>query len=118
MRAIQNCTFLDVKTQTIHENITIVWENDIITQIGDNINLSKDTDVIDGTELFVTPVLIHSFSQVGLKEYGLRWAGDDSSETSKFIQPNLSVVDGIYPFDEAFKIARRFGVTIAHVAPG
>lgn len=118
MKAIHNCTLYDVRSKSILENITILWKNGIIFDVCENKQVPEDTEVIDGEGLFVTPGLIHTFSQVGLREYGLRWAGDDSSETSEFIQPNLSVVDGINPFDEAFNVARKFGVTIAHVAPG
>src|SRR5699024_4697591 len=72
----------------------------------------------DGSGCFVTPGFIHSFTQMGLREYGLRWEGDDSHEASDFIQPHLSVIDGINPYDKAFEVARGYGVTTAHVAPG
>lgn len=43
---------------------------------------------------------------------------DDSHEASSTIQPNLSVLDEINPYDEIFDISRSYGVTTAHVRPG
>lgn len=117
-RAIHNCTLYDVHTKTVRDNVTILWENGIIKYVGKNIDIPSDVDMIDGEGKHVTPGLIHSFSFIGLKEYGLRWEGDDSTETSDIVQPHLSVIDGIYPFDKAFSVARAYGVTMAHIAPG
>jgi imidazolonepropionase-like amidohydrolase len=117
-RAIVNCHMVDVNKGDFQENITILWQNNTIIELGKQLNLPADTEVIDGSGCFVTPGLIHSFTNIGLKEYGIRWEGEDSYEASSPVQPHLSVVDGINPYDKAFEVARAYGVTTAHVSPG
>jgi len=71
---------------------------------------------IDGTNMFLTPGLIDTFSQIGLKETGIRWEGNDGYEPLAESGSHLQVIDGVYPFDKAFKDAVAFGVTTAHIA--
>ncbi|KOS64342.1 amidohydrolase family protein [Lysinibacillus agricola] len=70
---------------------------------------------IDLDGYYITPGFIDSCSQIGLAEIGIRWEGDDSFEFESNIQ--YSVVDGIYPFDTAFKKAISHGVTSSHIVP-
>lgn len=72
-QAIVNGFLYDVQTDTIHENVTILWEGGTIKQVGKDIEVPSDVKVIDCSGCYVTPGLIHSFSQIGLKEYGVRW---------------------------------------------
>lgn len=117
-RAIVNTQLYDGISSELQAGVTIMWEDGVITQIGRDFTLPTDAEVIDAKGRFVTPGLIDSFSMTGLKEYGIRWEGDDSNEASGTIQPHLSVVDGINPFDTTFEFARKYGVTTAHIAPG
>lgn len=117
-RAIVNCSMLDVQTGLLHENTTIFWVDGVIKGVGPNIELPSDVETIDGRNLFVTPGLINGFTQIGLEEFGMRWEGDDAYEASGPNHPNLSVIDGINPFDKAFPEARAAGITTVHVSPG
>lgn len=71
--------------------------------------------IIDLEGYYVTPGFIDSCSQIGLTEIGIRWEGDDSFEFTSHLQ--YSVIDGIYPFDAAFKNALSHGVTASHIVP-
>jgi imidazolonepropionase-like amidohydrolase len=75
---------------------------------------------IDAEGCFLTPGFIDTCSQIGLKETGLRWEGDDSFEPMGEETHRLQVIDGIYPFDPSFHEAVSNGVTAAHVvsSPG
>lgn len=115
-RAIVNSNLFDVQTGVVRENTTIIWEDKIIKEIGQNISIPSDAEVIDSTGYYVTPGLINSYTHIGLKEHGVRWEGEDAFEASGTIQSHLSVIDGIYPFDKNFKVARAAGVTTAHVS--
>ncbi|MEY9978031.1 amidohydrolase family protein [Lysinibacillus sp. RC79] len=70
---------------------------------------------IDLDGYYITPGFIDSCSQIGLAEIGIRWEGDDSFEFESHLQ--YSVVDGIYPFDIAFKKAISHGITASHIVP-
>lgn len=117
-RAIVNCHMVDVEEGDIKTNMTIVWENETIIEIGQHVDLNSCADVIDGTGYFVSPGLVNGYTHLGLKEVGVRWEGNDAYEASGLVQPSLSVIDGIYPFDKGFEMARSAGVTTAHVCPG
>ena len=73
------------------------------------------TKTIDATGLYITPGLIDTCSQIGLRETGVRWEGNDSYEPQQEDPTQLSVKDGIYPFDPSFKDAIASGVTTAHI---
>lgn len=124
-KALQNVHAFESRSGNWIQNATVIWENNMITFIGNNqpiitseLQGVPETSILDGQGKFVTPGLVDGFSQLGLKESGIRWEGDDSYETNNASQPALSVVDGIYPFDTAFQAARESGVTTIHVAPG
>ncbi len=117
-RAIINTTMYDVTNGTVKENATIYWENNIIKSTDQQQEFPADVEVIDGKGTYVTPGLVDGFTHLGLKEYGIGWEGDDSYEASGTSQTQLTAIDGIYPFDRAFEIARYEGITTAHVAPG
>ncbi|MET3655455.1 amidohydrolase family protein [Sporosarcina psychrophila] len=76
---------------------------------------SAISKTIDATNLYITPGLIDTCSQIGLRETGVRWEGNDSYEPQQEDPTQLSVTDGIYPFDSSFKDAVASGVTTAHI---
>lgn len=117
-KALVNSHVYDNLMGTFQSNTTILWVDGVIKEIGSNIEVPTDTEIIDGKGRFVTPGLIDSFTQLGLKESGVRWEGDDSHELSNSSQGMLSVIDGIYPLDTSFGEARANGITTVHVAPG
>ncbi|WP_257348192.1 amidohydrolase family protein [Pseudalkalibacillus decolorationis] len=74
-----------------------------------------DWTIIDATGCYLTPGFIDACSQIGLKEIGVRWEGNDGYEPHEENMNGLQVIDGIYPFDQAFQDAVAFGVTAAHI---
>jgi imidazolonepropionase-like amidohydrolase len=117
-RAIVNGHVYDSKSRAFQPDTTILWIDGVIKEVGQHVELASDVETIDGSGCFVTPGLIDCFTQLGLRESGVRWEGDDSHEPSLSNQEMLSVVDGIYPFDTSFEDARANGITTVHVAPG
>lgn len=81
----------------------------------ESVKESSIVKTIDATGLYITPGLIDTCSQIGLRETGVRWEGDDSYEPQQEDPTKLSVTDGIYPFDASFKEAVAAGVTAAHI---
>lgn len=89
----------------------IFFTNELLTSLAE----SSVSETIDATGLYITPGLIDTCSQIGLRETGVRWEGNDSYEPQQEDPSQLSVIDGIYPFDPSFKDAVASGVTAAHI---
>jgi imidazolonepropionase-like amidohydrolase len=117
-KAIINSHVYDSQSGSFLQDTTILWSDGVIKEIGSHVEVPNDAEVIDGTGKFVTPGLIDAYTQLGLKESGVRWEGDDTHELSDSSQGMLSVIDGIYPLDTSFEEARANGITTVHVAPG
>ncbi|QCJ44378.1 hypothetical protein FAY30_22080 [Bacillus sp. S3] len=112
--AIKNANVFDHDSGSFSRQ-TVLIEAEKIAAV-----LSPDEDVlvdveIDGRGLFLTPGLIDTCSQIGLKEIGIRWEGNDGYEPYEENGSELQVIDGIYPFDQAFHDAAASGVTAAHI---
>jgi imidazolonepropionase-like amidohydrolase len=117
-KAIINSHVYDSKSRSFQPDTTVLWKDGVILEVGQHLEIPADADIIDGKGSYVTPGLIDTFTQLGLRESGVRWEGDDSHEVADSNQGLLSVIDGIYPFDQGFEEARANGVTTVHVAPG
>lgn len=109
---------VDVENGHTHDAMTIMWKNGTIIEVGQQVEVPSDVEVIEGKGRYVTPGLINTYTHLGLKEVGVRWEGNDAYEAADTSQPHLSVIDGIYPFDKGFKYACASGVTTVHVSPG
>ncbi|GAA0739348.1 amidohydrolase [Clostridium oceanicum] len=98
----------------------ILINNDTINEVGENIKIPKDTkvDIIDAKGAFVLPGMIDAHCHIGLKEQGEGKEGMDLNETSNPITPYIRAIDGINPFDEAFKAAIKTGITTVMTGPG
>lgn len=94
---------------------TVLIENEEISSILPSASPLPDCEKIDAANLYLTPGFIDTCSQIGLKEIGVRWEGNDGYEPNVEKGFNLEVIDGIYPFDKAFEDAVSSGVTAAHV---
>lgn len=113
-QAIRNANVYHHKTGEFLPQTILLDGEKIGAILGPNEAL-PDYPTIDGTGFFLTPGLIDTCSQIGLKETGIRWEGNDGYEPSADSGSHLQVIDGVYPFDHAFKDAIAFGVTTAHI---
>jgi imidazolonepropionase-like amidohydrolase len=90
-----------------------------ILEINDNIiNEYENVEVIDLREKLVLPGLIDCHTHLGIIEEGVGKIGVDNNETSDPVTPQLNAIDGINPFDIAFKDAAKAGVTCVMSGPG
>lgn len=118
MLAIVNAHVLTITNGEI-ENGTILVENGKIVQVGTNIVVPEDVDILDVQGAYVMPGLIDAHTAIGLKEEGMRWEGDDRNENTRSpIMPHLSALDGFSPEDEAIYDAMEHGITTVLSAPG
>ncbi len=96
----------------------IIIEGGKIKEIGSNLVIPDDAEVIDANGFLVTPGLIDGHCHLGLWEEGIGFEGDDGNEAVEPITPHLRAIDGINPMDQGFQDAIEGGVTCAVTGPG
>lgn len=99
-----------------YKNGCVLFDEKIL-YIGEDCEQSAD-EVIDAQGMIVMPGLIDAHCHVGMFEDSLGFEGADGNEDSDPITPHIRAIDGINPFDRAFKEAWGAGVTTVVTGPG
>jgi len=108
-KKIETCT----KKGTLDNGVILVEKGKIV-DVGTGLQIPSDAEIVEGN--VVTPGLIDAHTHIGV--LSLERTTEPSVEISDPITPQLSVVDVLDPFDEAFKDAAKGGVTSVVVHPG
>ncbi|MEZ6128065.1 MAG: amidohydrolase family protein [Planctomycetaceae bacterium] len=95
---------------------TLIFEDGIITAIGQTLDVASDTEVIDVQGQHVYPSLIEAMSQIGLREISAVRATRDDSEVGS-VNPNVKAQIAFNPDSEVIPVTRANGVLIAGTAP-
>jgi len=114
--AIKNVTIVTVTKGTIN-NGTLIIEDDKIVQIGTNVSIPGDAEVIDASGLYVYPGMINASTSLGLSEVGAVTATNDNVELGTY-NPHIKVTVAINPHTVHIPISRVNGITSALVVPG
>jgi imidazolonepropionase-like amidohydrolase len=117
MLAITNGTVYTMNGPIIHKGVVLV-NNGKILQVGSEIDLPGQAEIIDATGKFVMPGLIDAHTHVGIMEETYRIEGDDTNETADPITPHLRAIDAVNPADLGFLDALAGGVTTVVTGPG
>lgn len=117
IKAITNAKIITMEDQT-YNNGTILIKEDKIIDLGNEIEVPKDTEIIDTDGKVVMPGLVDGHTHLGIGEEDIGWAGQDFNEKSNPISPQLRALDAINPRESGFKDAYKNGVTTVMVAPG
>lgn len=117
MIAIKGATIYTISSGNI-EGGTVLIEDGKITAVGKNLEVPSDATVIDGKGCTLTPGLIDAHTHIGVCPEGIPYSMTDENDMTNPSTPQLRILDSIYPFDEAFKEARKGGVTTVQVLPG
>ena len=96
----------------------VLVEDGRIKAVGTALAVPEGTEVFDASGCIVTPGLMDAHTHIGLHNEAVRWEGIDINEVSSPVTPEMRAIDGIYPQDEAFRIALEGGVTAAVTGPG
>lgn len=100
------------------ENATVLFKDGKIVQIGSDVQLTPDVQVIDGAGKWITPGIIDIHSHLGVfSSPGVPSMRNGNEKTGK----NTAEVwaeHSIWPQDPGFEMARRGGVTTLAILPG
>lgn len=100
------------------KNGQILIDGAKIVEVGRNIDVPADVQVIDASGCIISPGFIDGHCHVGLHEEGVGRDGSDSNEIGDPVSPQIRGRDGINPFDIAFSEAAAAGITTAVTGPG
>ena len=114
-----------MKNGLIHDGIhRDAFQGDIlvregkISAIGENLEILEGARVIDAEGLRVYPGFVEAHGHIGLDGYGIGYEGMDYNELNDILSPQMRGIDGVKPFDPAFRMAAAAGVTSVCVGPG
>lgn len=96
----------------------ILIENGKIREIGPDLSVPGDCEIVDAAGLHVYPGFVEAHCHIGLDGSGIGYEGHDYNELNDPVTPQLQAIDGINPFDPAFKTAALAGVTCIGTGPG
>lgn len=96
----------------------IIIEEGKIKEVGKNLDIPDDAEIIDANGYLVTPGLIDGHCHIGMWEEGIGFEGEDGNEDTEPITPQLRAIDAINPMDQGFRDAVEGGVTTAVTGPG
>jgi len=114
-----------IKNGTVYNAVTpegvvadILVENGKIKEIGPNLSVGAEVEIIDATGKQVYPGFVEAHGHIGLDGYGIGYEGMDYNEMNDIVSPQLRGLDGVKAMDPAFAQAARAGVTCVCVGPG
>lgn len=96
----------------------ILIENGKVVEIGKDIVVPLDVEVIDATGKYIYPGFIDAHTHLGLWEDGMGFEGADGNEETDPITPHLNPIDGVNPMDRTFEEAVSGGITSVCTTPG
>jgi len=118
MIAIKNVTIHTMAEDEIIKNGVILIDNGKICNLGSNIAIPENIEIIDGKNGFLMPGIIDAHCHIGMWEDGLGFEGSDGNETTDPVTPHLRAIDAINPVDKCFQEALEAGITTVATGPG
>lgn len=118
MLLIKNGYIKTMAGEDIDGGYVLIGDDGRIAEIGKAENAPSGHPEIDAGGKLVTPGLVDAHCHIGLDNTAVGWEGMDYNESADPITPHLRAIDSIYPQDEAFTEAVKYGVTSACTGPG
>ena len=117
MIAITNAKVITI-TQGTFEKGTVLFENNKITAVGENVQIPDGAEIIDASGKVVMPGLIDAHCHVGLFNDGIGWEYADGNEMTDPVTPHLRALDALHPENMAWPDLVAAGVTTVLTGPG
>lgn len=114
--ALQGATIHTVSDGVV-ENGTIVFQNGVITAVGQDVEIPAGARVVDVSGKHIYPGLIDSYSQVGISEIGAVDVSNDTNELGDF-NPNVRAELAVNGESRHIGTTRTAGVLVTLTTPG
>ena len=109
---------LETGLGTVLSNVTVFVENGKIADITEGLDPKNADEVIDASEMVVTPGLIDAHTHIGTYCEGFPESMEDANDMVTPVVPHLRILDAIYQDDTAFADALAGGITCVQTLPG
>ncbi len=113
--ALTNAKVETVTNGTL-ENATVIIRDGIIQEVGTNVTIPKDAQVIDCKDLTIYPGMVDSGTKVGLQEIGSLSLTQDYNEVGD-ITPDMDALTAVNPNSVLIPVTRVSGVTTVITYP-
>jgi imidazolonepropionase-like amidohydrolase len=119
MLAIKGGKILTI-TRGVIDGGTILIEGGKIREVGANLKVPKDAEVLDARGKVVMPGLVEAHCHIGIYEETIGWAGSDGNEVTDPATPHMRALDAIKAnADEGgLEAALKAGITTVQILPG
>ncbi|MBB6217610.1 imidazolonepropionase-like amidohydrolase [Anaerosolibacter carboniphilus] len=102
----------------VYDKASILIEDGKIKEIGEDMVVPLDAEVIDAAGKIITPGIIDAHCHLGMWEDAIGFEGADGNEATDPVTPHLRAIDAINPMDRTFREAYEGGVTSVATGPG
>jgi len=109
---------LETGLGTVYSNATVFVENGRITGVAEGLDPKNADEVIDASEMIVTPGFIDAHTHIGTYCEGFPEEMADANDMVNPVAPHLRILDAVYQDDTAFADALAGGVTCVQTLPG
>ena len=99
------------------ENATVIIEDGLIIEIGENISVPNDAAKIDASNKIITPGIFSPMGEIGLSEVGAVAGTNDATQRGETFTASFDVADAFNPRSTVIPISRIDGVTRAGITP-
>lgn len=103
---------------TVLEQATVIFEDGLIVEVGEDVRVPAGAKVIDAKGRWVCPGMIDPYTSVGMVLVGSDIATNDSNEATMNATPHVRAVDAIDPDSPLIPVGRLGGVTTVLVTAG
>src|SRR5690554_5037400 len=111
MLMVKTLRIYPVSGDPLHKGMMLLDDNGKIADIGVDLHLNENCDVLDLTRDVIIPGLIDAHSHVGMWGDG---EGRDSYDGNEYLRPvtgEVRAIDGVNPLQISFEGAREGGIT-------